>query len=29
MREDGTLLGILEDNGLPASAAEVDDARLI
>jgi polar amino acid transport system substrate-binding protein len=29
MREDGTLVGILEDNGLPASAAEVGDPRLI
>ncbi len=29
MREDGSLVTILEDNGLPASAAEVGDPRLI
>ncbi|MGY1846421.1 MULTISPECIES: substrate-binding periplasmic protein [unclassified Blastococcus] len=29
MREDGTLVEILEANGLPASAAEVGDPRLI
>jgi polar amino acid transport system substrate-binding protein len=29
MREDGSLVEVLEANGLPASAAEVGDARLI
>lgn len=29
LRENGELVKILEDNGLPASAAEVGDARLI
>lgn len=29
LRENGDLVKILEDNGLPASAAEVGDARLI